>query len=42
MFFDDIGFGWVVDKSIIKKIYANSESPELIVEETLGDLLKKD
>ena len=41
IFFDDLGFGWVVDKAIIKKIHAASIKEKLVVEKTLADLLKR-
>lgn len=41
IFFDELGFGWVVDKDIMKKIHAASIKDELIVEKTLADLLKR-
>jgi hypothetical protein len=41
IFFDELGFGWVVDKDTIKKLHAASIKDELIVEKTLADLLKR-
>lgn len=41
IFFDELGFGWVVDKAVIKKIHAASIKDELIVEKTLADILKR-
>ena len=41
IFFDELGFGWVVDKSIIKMIHASSTDQEIIVEKTLADLLRR-
>lgn len=41
IFFDELGFGWVVDKSVIKKIHAATIKDELIVEKTLADILKR-
>lgn len=41
IFFDELGFGWVVDKSIINMIHANSPHEEIIVERTLADLLRR-
>lgn len=40
IFFDELGFGWVVDKSIVKKLHASVEEDEIIVEKTLADLLQ--
>lgn len=40
IFFDELGFGWVVDKAIIKKIHANATQEDLMIEKTLADLLK--
>ena len=39
IFFDQLGFGWVVDKAIIKLIHANNSEKGIIVEKTLADLL---
>ena len=39
IFFDQLGFGWVVDKSIIKMIHSNNLDKEMIVEKTLAELL---
>lgn len=39
IFFDQLGFGWVVDKSVIKLIHANNSDLGIIVEKTLADLL---
>jgi hypothetical protein len=41
IFFDELGFGWVVDKAIIKMIHATSSYEEIIVERTLADLLRR-
>lgn len=40
IFFDELGFGWVVDKTIIKKIHA-AAGKDVIVEKTLADLLRR-
>jgi hypothetical protein len=40
IFFDELGFGWVVDPSIIKEIHTSSCNEEAIVEKTLADLLR--
>ncbi len=42
IFFDELGFGWVVDSSIIKKISDCSRQKDILVEKTLADLLAKD
>lgn len=42
IFFDELGFGWVVDKSVIKMIHDNSTDRALIAEKTLSDLLRYD
>jgi hypothetical protein len=39
IFFDVLGFGWVVDKSVIQMIHESSTGKEVIVEKTLSDLL---
>ena len=41
IFFDELGFGWVVDKSIIQLIHERSNHKEIIVEKTLADLLRR-
>jgi len=41
IFFDELGFGWVVDKAIIQMIHTNSSREEVIVERTLADLLRR-
>ena len=41
IFFDELGFGWVVDKAIIQMIHDNSANKEVIVEKTLADLLRR-
>jgi hypothetical protein len=41
IFFDELGFGWIVDKAVIKKIHANTVNDELIVEKTLAELLRR-
>lgn len=40
IFFDELGFGWIVDKAIIKKIHENTVNDELIVQKTLAELLR--
>jgi hypothetical protein len=40
IFFDELGFGWVVDKSIIKEIHTGTCSEDAIVKKTLADLLR--
>ncbi len=40
IFFDELGFGWIVDKSIIKKIHGGNSNEDAIVEKTLNDLLQ--
>jgi len=41
IFFDELGFGWVVDKSVIQSIHERSSNKEIIVEKTLADLLRR-
>jgi hypothetical protein len=42
VFFDQLKFGWVVDKSIIERLDARkSESDAVIAQKTLDDLLRK-
>lgn len=41
IFFDELGFGWIVDKAVVKKIHATSPDEEIIVQKTLADLLRR-
>lgn len=41
IFFDDLGIGWVVDKTVAKEIHAACDNEDLIVEKTLADLLRQ-
>lgn len=41
VFFDQLGFGWVVDKKIINLIHDSSTNTDAIVEKTLSDLLRR-
>ncbi len=41
IFFDQLGFGWVVDPAIIKKISDCSRQQDILVEKTLADLLSR-
>jgi hypothetical protein len=41
IFFDELGFGWIVDRAIIKKIHANTADSDMIVEKTLAELLRR-
>lgn len=41
IFFDELGFGWVVDKSVIQMIHDRSTNKEVIAEKTLADLLRR-
>lgn len=41
IFFDELGFGWVVERYIIKKIRDITIKEELMVEKTLADLLRR-
>jgi hypothetical protein len=36
IFFDGLGFGWVVDKRVIQMIHESSTNKEVIVEKTLS------
>jgi len=41
IFFDELGYGWVVEKAIIQMINDRSINKEVIVEKTLADLLRR-
>lgn len=41
IYFDELGYGWVVDKAIIKLINERSINKEAIVEKSLADLLRR-
>jgi hypothetical protein len=40
IFFDELGFGWVVDEKIIDLIHDRSPNADCIIEKTLSDLLR--
>ena len=40
IFFDELGFGWIVDKSVIQNIHGSAPGEDAIVERTLADLLR--
>ena len=40
IFFDELGFGWIVDKSVIQKLHNEKNNDDIIVEKTLADLLR--
>ncbi len=40
IFFDELGFGWVVDKQVIQMIHEQCHNKEMIIEKTLADLLR--
>jgi hypothetical protein len=40
IFFDELGFGWVVDKRVLQKIHDNARDEEVITEKILADLLQ--
>ena len=35
VFFDQLGFGWALDKRIILKVFARAENPEKVSEKVL-------
>lgn len=39
IFFDRLGFGWVVDKNVIQMIHESRAGKEVIIDKTLADLL---
>jgi hypothetical protein len=39
IFFDELGFGWIVDKTVIQQLHNQKNNEDLIVEKTLADLL---
>jgi hypothetical protein len=41
IFFDELGFGWVVDKSFIQTLHDLKSDKEEIAEKTLADLLRR-
>lgn len=41
IFFDELGFGWVVDRATMKKIHASAADDDMMVEKTLADLLRR-
>ncbi len=41
IFFDKLGFGWVVDPNIIQRLHDQNADKQVIVEKTLADLLRR-
>lgn len=41
IFFDELGFGWVVDGRIVKKLNNFNKNEDVIVERTLADILRR-
>lgn len=41
IFFDELGFGWVVDHTVMEKIHSNHAEQDAMVEKTLADLLRR-
>ncbi|MBR9982499.1 MAG: hypothetical protein KFF50_15820 [Desulfatitalea sp.] len=41
IFFDELGFGWVVDREIVEMIHDRSEDKTVIAEKTLAELLHR-
>jgi len=41
IFFDELGFGWVVDKNIIEMIHESSINKEVTIEKNLTDLPRR-
>lgn len=41
IFFDTLGFGWVVEKAIVEQIEALNEDETAIAEKSLADLLHR-
>jgi len=41
IFFDELGFGWVVEKSVLNMIHAHGKDSDLIIERTLAELLRR-
>jgi hypothetical protein len=40
IFFDELGFGWVVDRRVLQQIHDKARDEEIMVEKTLADLLQ--
>ena len=40
IFFDELGFGWIVDKSVIQQLHNGKNNEDILVEKTLADLLR--
>lgn len=40
IFFDELGFGWIVDKAVIHQIHNGNSDQDIMVEKTLADLLR--
>ena len=41
VFFDDLGFGWLMDSEIIKRIREKQTIQEIMIQRSLAELLRK-
>ena len=40
VFFDDLGFGWVLDAEMLRRMEAKSSSEEILIQRSLAELLR--
>jgi hypothetical protein len=41
VFFDDLGFGWLVDTEILRKMHDKESIQQILIQRSLADLLRK-
>ena len=41
VFFDDLGFGWLVDAEALRKIRDRESIQQILIQRSLADLLRK-
>jgi len=41
VFFDDLGFGWLVDADTLQKIRDKESIQQIMIQQSLADLLRK-
>ncbi|HSO19649.1 MAG TPA: hypothetical protein VLT88_09340 [Desulfosarcina sp.] len=40
VFFDDLGFGWLLDKDLLRKIEEKQSTEQLLIQRSLAELLR--
>ena len=41
VFFDDLGFGWLVDRETLRKMHDKASIEQILIQRSLADLLRK-